>query len=101
METQIGIQLFYMLQCPKLVKKTWMIVVSLESGANIAEICNEINTCHSKKSQPKKKTSIFEHALMFCAVWRGNQPDAMKSVSGIIALHLKRKSMLFDVIFGV
>ena len=81
---------FFRIQCQKLVKKTWMIVVLLETGANIDDVCSEINICDTGKPPVKamETTNLTEYTMAFCTEWRRNKPDSGKFVSNIVLLYV-------------
>ena len=60
-----------------------MIVISLEAGANIDDVCNEIGNCDVKKplAIATKDTNLTTYAIAFCTEWRRNKPDSVEFVS--------------------
>jgi len=67
-------------KCKELLKKTWVIVISLEAGANIDDVCNEIGNCDVKKplAIATKDTNLTTYAIAFCTEWRSNKPDSVE-----------------------
>lgn len=68
------------------MKKAWLIVIALETGANVNYVCDKINICKAGSASTVETNHMPNHAMSVCTEMHQRQSDGFKAVCYQICL---------------